>query len=123
MGLMDKVKAAAQDITAEAKKATAQGKTKLDQAQARKKMNDAAEQLGYLIYNERAKGTPAGAEADRLVAEIGTFETEIAALEAESKPAQSEPAQSEPPPPPAAETPAAEQPPTSSEPSSGDFKL
>ena len=76
MGLMDKVKAAAQDITAEAKKATAQGKTKLDQAQIRRKMNDAAEQLGYLIYNERAKGTVAGAEADRLVAEIEGLEAE-----------------------------------------------
>ena len=85
MGLMDKVKAAAQDITAEAKKATAQGKTKLDQAQTRRKMNDAAEQLGYLVYNERAKGTPAGAEADRLVAEIGQLEADIEALEAEAR--------------------------------------
>jgi len=85
MGLMDKVKAAAQDITAEAKKATAQGKTKLDQAQIRRKMNDAAEQLGYLIYNERAKGTVAGAEADRLVAEIGGLEAEIEGLEAEAR--------------------------------------
>jgi polyhydroxyalkanoate synthesis regulator phasin len=85
MGLMDKVKAAAQDITAEAKKATAQGKTKIDQAQTKRKMNDAAEQLGYLIYNERAKGTVAGAEADRLVAEIGRLEAEIEALEAEGR--------------------------------------
>jgi polyhydroxyalkanoate synthesis regulator phasin len=85
MGLMDKVKAAAQDITAEAKKATAQGKTKLDQAQTRRKMNDAAEQLGYLIYNERSKGTAAGAEADSLVTEIGRLEAEIEALEAEAR--------------------------------------
>jgi polyhydroxyalkanoate synthesis regulator phasin len=92
MGIMDKVKAAAQDITAEAKKATAQGKTKLDQAQTRRKMNDAAEQLGYLIYNERAKGTVAGAEADRLVAEIGGLEADIEALQAEARSTSAAPA-------------------------------
>jgi polyhydroxyalkanoate synthesis regulator phasin len=114
MGLMDKVKAAAQDITAEAKKATAQGKTKLDQAQSRKKMNDAAEQLGFLIYNERAKGVSPGSEADRLVAEIGRLEAEIASLEVQA------PATTQPQTPGATEAPASDQPPGAPETGSGD---
>jgi septal ring factor EnvC (AmiA/AmiB activator) len=120
MGLMDKIKSAAQDVAAEAKKATAQGKSKLDQMQLRKKADEAAKQLGYLIHAERAKGTAAGAEADRLVAEITQLETEIAEAESETQaqaaappsgPAQpAEPAPPTPPPP-------------SSESSSGDYKL
>jgi hypothetical protein len=78
VGFMDKVKSAAQDIATEAKKATDQGKTKMEAMGVRRKMDDAAKQLGYLIHAERAKGTPAGAEGDRLVAEITTLETELA---------------------------------------------
>jgi predicted phage gp36 major capsid-like protein len=120
MGLMDKIKTAAQDVAAEAKKATVQGKSKLDQMQLRKKADEAAKQLGYLVHAERAKGTPAGPEADRLVADMTQLETEIAEAEAEAQ-AQAAPAPAGPAQPaePAAPTP----PPPSSEPSSGDFKL
>ena len=63
MGFMDKVKAAAQDAAAQAKTATGQAQSKLEQVQLKKKLDDAAEKLGHLIYAERTKGTPAGAEA------------------------------------------------------------
>jgi hypothetical protein len=82
MGFMDKLKEAAQDVATEAKKATAQGKTKLDQMQTRKKADDAARRLGYLIHAERTKGVPPGAESDRLLTEITQLEAEIAAAEA-----------------------------------------
>jgi hypothetical protein len=82
MGFMDKVKAAAQDVATEAKKATAQGKTRLDQIQTKKKMDDTARALGYLIHAERTKGQPAGAEADRLSAEITQLEAQLAAEQA-----------------------------------------
>ena len=82
MGLMDKMKAAAQDVAVQAKSATAQAQTKIEQAQTRKKMDDAAQKLGYLIPAERARGVAPGAEVDRLVGEITTLETELAASEA-----------------------------------------
>ncbi|HEU4480313.1 MAG TPA: hypothetical protein VFS18_00385 [Actinomycetota bacterium] len=77
MGFMDKMKAAAQDVATEAKKATAQGKDKLEEVQTRKKMDEAAKKLGYLIHRERTGATPAGAEADRLIAEISGYQTEL----------------------------------------------
>jgi hypothetical protein len=83
MGFMDKLKEAAQDVASEAKKATAQGKTKLDQIQTRKKADDAARRLGYLIHAERTKGTTAGAQADRLVAEISSLESALEAAQRE----------------------------------------
>ena|SRR5687768_12083636 len=82
MGLMDKMKAAAQDVATQAKSATAQAQTKIEQAQTRKKMDDAAQKLGYLIHAERVRGMAPGAEADSLFAEISALETELAASEA-----------------------------------------
>ena len=113
MGLMDKVKAAAEKAAAEAKKGTAQVKGKLEDAQLRRKADDAAKRLGYLIFKERAQGEPAGDEADRLVQEIGTLEAQIVA---EAETAEESP--------PAAPPEAAEPSPSSdAEPPSGDFKL
>ena len=90
MGFMDKVKAAAQDVATEAKKATAQGKTRIDQLQTKKKMDDAARALGYLIHTERTKGTPAGSEADRLAAEITQLEAQLAAEQAAERAQQAQ---------------------------------
>jgi hypothetical protein len=124
MGFMDKVKSAAQDVAKETKKATAGAQQKLEQTQVRKKMDENAKQLGYLVYNERAKGTPAGAETDRLVAELSGLEGQLEASPApgtESAPpaGPAEPAAG-------AQAPPATAPPPStsaSEPTSGDFKL
>jgi hypothetical protein len=79
MGLMDKVKAAADKAVTEAKKGTAQVKGKIEDAQLRRKADDAAKRLGYLVVKERTEGAPAGEEADRLVEEIKALEVEIAA--------------------------------------------
>ena len=78
MGLMDKVKAQAQNVAAEAKKATAQAQGKVGQIQLRKKADEAAKQLGYLVHKERTGGAPGGADADRLVAEITDLERQMA---------------------------------------------
>jgi hypothetical protein len=152
MGFMDKVKAAAQDVASEAKKATAQGKTRIDQMQTKKKMDDTARALGYLIHAERTKGTPAGPEADRLTAEITQLEAQLvaeqAAVQAEQGKAaapapsgyvapQPQPGQTAPGPepgqpgvagstqpvPPASSTAPMPPPPTSSNPTPGDSKL
>jgi hypothetical protein len=86
MGFMDKVKAATQDVAAQAKKATASAQDKMEQSQIRKKMDEAAKKLGYLIHRERTQGTPAGQEADGLIAEISGLEAELAASEAPADP-------------------------------------
>lgn len=78
MGLMDKVKAAADKAVTEAKKGTAQVKEKIEDAQLRRKADDAAKRLGYLVHKERTGGTPAGAEADDLVKQITDLEAQIA---------------------------------------------
>jgi hypothetical protein len=118
---MDKVKAAADKAMTEAKKGTAQVKGKIEDAQLRRKADDAAKRLGYLVAKERTEGVPAGEEADQLVQEISALETQIAeesaaaeALEGEEGEQAAEPAA-----PPAAE--AASDTPAEAPP--GDFKL
>ena len=78
MGFMDKIKTAAADVTAEAKKATAGTQGKVEETKLRRRLDDAAKQLGYLVYRERSQGTPAGSEADGLVAEMTALEGQIA---------------------------------------------
>lgn len=78
MGLMDKVKAQAQNVAAQAKSAAGQAQDKVEEMQLRKKADQAAKQLGYLIHKERTGGAPAGAEADKLVAEITELERQMA---------------------------------------------
>lgn len=107
MGLMDKVKAQAQNAAAQAKAATAQAQGKVEQIQLRKKADDAAKQLGYLIHKERTGGAAAGAEADKLVAEITDLETQMAEEASQAEGAQA----------------AAPAQPSSSEATPGDFKL
>jgi hypothetical protein len=118
MGFMDKIKDVGQNVAEQTKKATAQGKEKLGDIQAKKKMDGAAEKIGYLIYREKTEGTPAGSELDTLVEEMKSLQAQIdengaaaaAASDAPSSPTETPTA------------PPAEQP-TASEPSSGDFKL
>ena len=92
-------------------------KAAVEAAQTKKKADDLAQQLGYLIVRERNEGVPAAAEADRLVAEITALQAQ---LEAEAGDGADSSAAATP-------TPAAseaEAPPTSaSETVTGDFKL
>ena len=81
MGLLDKVKSVAQDAAAAAKKGTAQVQEKVEHAQLRRKADDSAKQLGYLIVRERTEGGEAGGEADRLVSEIAALQAELAAAD------------------------------------------
>ena len=78
MGLMDRVKEAAQEVAVEAKKVSAQAQGKLEETQLKRKMDDHAKALGYLVYKERTQGVVEGAEAERLVSEITSLELQIA---------------------------------------------
>jgi hypothetical protein len=137
MGFMDKMKAAAQDAATQAKKATSTAQTKMEEGQVRKKMDETAKNLGYLIYNEKAKGTPAGGQADTYVGEMQGLEQKIQELQAQAAAAQAQqqaqaPQAGQPAPgpgpvptdPAAPTTPPPSTPSTSSsEPTGGDFKL
>ena len=79
MGLLDKAKDLASKAVEETQKAAGAAKDKVDDVQARRKADDLAKQLGYLIVAERTDGTAAGEEADRLVAEITVIEASLAA--------------------------------------------
>jgi ribosomal protein L12E/L44/L45/RPP1/RPP2 len=125
MGFMDKMKTAAQDAATQAKKATAGAQTKMEEGQVKKKMDESAKKLGYLVYAERTQGTPAGADADTAVSELQGLEQKLKELQTQAAetPAASPEASA-----PAAADPAAAPPPStpttsSSEPTGGDFKL
>ena len=77
MDLMDKVKAAAQDAQVQAKKATSQGQEKLEDLKERRKMDELAKQLGYLVFRERSEGTPGGSDVDRLIGEMKDLDGQI----------------------------------------------
>ena len=64
MSFLDKVKQAAEKAAEGAKKGTAQVKEKIELGQLRKKADEDAKQLGYLIVRERSDGTPAGANVN-----------------------------------------------------------
>lgn len=89
MSFLDKVKQTASQVAADAKKAGAQIQTKVELSQLRKKADENAKQLGYLIVKERTQGAAAGEEADALVAAIVELEREIAE-EAADKPEDAE---------------------------------
>lgn len=91
MGFLDKVKSAAQDVAQETKKATATAQSKIEQSQIRKKMDEAAKELGYLVFRERAQGIPAGTDADRLVSEISSLEAELREEASPPEPPQTPP--------------------------------
>jgi hypothetical protein len=82
MGLMDKVKQVAGEMGEAAKKGASQVQTKVEQTQLRRKADEAARRLGYLVHRERTGGAAAGAEADGLVADITDLEEQIAAAAA-----------------------------------------
>jgi len=82
VGFMDKMKSAAQDVATQAKAATATAQEKVEQAQTRKKIDENAKKLGYLVHKERTQGATAGAEADALVAEMTALEAQLAAAAA-----------------------------------------
>ena len=82
MSLLDKAKSVAEKAVAEAKKGAAQVQEKVEDVQLRRKADGLAKELGYLVVKQRGGDASAAGEIDRLVAEIGTIEEQIAADEA-----------------------------------------
>jgi hypothetical protein len=81
MELMDKAKQVAGEMGELAKKGASQVQAKIERTQLRRKADDAAMRLGYLVVRERSEGRASGAEVDALVAEIRDVEAQIATAE------------------------------------------
>ena len=115
MGFMDKVKETAQKAAEGAKKGSAQIKDKVEDTQLRRKADENAKQIGYLVVKQKTEGASNGTEIDRLADEIMALEAKIAEgpqVSAASPEVQQASASAPPPPPTSA-----------SEPTAGDFKL
>ena len=66
---------------AEAKKGAAQVQEKVEDVQLRRKADGLAKEIGYLVVKQKGGDASAAGEIDRLVAEIGALEEQIAADE------------------------------------------
>ena len=78
MGLLDKAKEIAGQGAEAAKKAAEVAKDKAGDLQAKRRMDDLAQQLGYLVVRERTEGADAGSEPRRLIDEIVALQKELA---------------------------------------------
>jgi hypothetical protein len=78
MGLMDKMKAQATQISQKAQETARDGKVKFDQAQAKRRADAMLRNLGALVYAERTGRGAADSQAqvDKLVADISAHEAE-----------------------------------------------
>ncbi len=78
MGLMDKVKAQANQLAQKTQEAAQEGRAKLDQAQANRRGDALLRQLGALVFAERTdRGTSdSQAKIDQLITDISAHERE-----------------------------------------------
>jgi hypothetical protein len=76
MGLMDKVKAQANQLAQKTQEAAQEGKAKIDQAQANRRGDALLRQLGAAVFAERTgRGTPdSQAKIDQLITDISAHE-------------------------------------------------
>ena len=83
MGLLDKVKETAQKGADLAKEGVKAGQDKISDTKAKQKIGDLKEELGGVVYDQRAGHTTEGLDPEveiaRIVAEINAAEAELAA--------------------------------------------
>jgi hypothetical protein len=80
MGLMDKVKAQAEQAVAKGKQGVSQGQAKIEELQAKKQADALLRDLGAAYYAQQHHGGPAGAVAAAL-AKVVAHETEHGAID------------------------------------------
>ena len=78
MGLLDKAKEIAGQGAEAAKKAADAAKDKAEDLQTKRKADDLAKQLGYLIVRARTEGADTGTESQQLIDEIVALQQEPA---------------------------------------------
>ena len=79
MGLLDKAKEIAGQGAEAAKKAAEVAKDRAGDLQSKRRADELAQQLGYLIVRERTQDYDAGSEPQRLIDEIVSVQKELAA--------------------------------------------
>jgi hypothetical protein len=83
MSLLDKVKETAQKGADLAKEGVKAGQDKIDEQKLKKKISDLKEELGGVVYDQRAGHTTEGLDPEveiaRIVAELNGAEAELAA--------------------------------------------
>ena len=86
MGLLDKVKETAQKGADLAKEGVKAGQDKIDEQKLKKKVGDLKEELGGVVYDQKAGRTSSDLDPEveiaRIVAEINAVEAELAAADA-----------------------------------------
>ena len=87
MGLLDKVKAQAEQVAAKAQQGVTQGQAKLDAMQAKKRADALLRDLGAAYYAQQRSGGPASA-VDELVAQVDAHIAEHGSLDAPTVPQQ-----------------------------------
>ena len=87
MGLLDKVKETAPKGADLAKEGVKVGQEKIDEQKLKKKISDLKEELGGVVYDQRAGRSAEGLDPEvaiaRIVAEINSVEAELAAAAAD----------------------------------------
>ena len=82
MGLLDKVKETAQKGADLAKEGVKAGQDKIDEQKLKKRISDLKEELGGVVYDQRAGRTAEGLDPEveiaRIVAELNAAEAELA---------------------------------------------
>jgi 50S ribosomal subunit-associated GTPase HflX len=82
MNLIDRISSGFNRLADRTNQALDEGRLRMELARVRRRKDQAARDLGYLVYNERNKGTkPAEGETDFLVRRIADAETEMAKLD------------------------------------------
>lgn len=81
MSFLDKAKDAAKKAGEKAKEGIAAGQDKLDETKTKRRISDLKEELGGIVFEQRAGTPPADAEAQitRLVGEIKDAEAQLEA--------------------------------------------
>ena len=76
MGFLDKVKETAAKAGEGVKKGTSSVRDKMEDSQLRKKADENAKAIGYLVVKDRTEGASNGPEIDRLAQEITARKTD-----------------------------------------------
>jgi hypothetical protein len=80
MGILDKAKDAAKTVGEKAQEGIKAGQEKIDESKTKHKISDLKEELGGIVFSQRAGTPPADAEAQitRIVGEIKEAEAQLA---------------------------------------------
>lgn len=89
MGLMDKVKAQAQQLADKAQEQVATGQQKVEEALAKRRNDATLRELGALVYAERSGRGGDDARVEALMAEVRSYEAEHGPISTDPAPPES----------------------------------